>query len=124
MPAQLFRIVLRDIPDPRGADKPPLFRRGQKLTSKKRPRAIPPDCCTPRMRGKASDFFLIDSFDAINFKHFTLIRVGSPDDKSPRISRDHLDVYGPELGDERRHAIVVRLRPDHSGMFVQEHIHA
>lgn len=119
MPVPLVRIVLKDVPDPRGADKPPLFRRGQKVTSKKRPRKLPADHCTPRIYCATAELYLIDSFDAVGYRHFTLIRVGKPDDTSPYFPRNDLDVYGPELGDERCKAIVLRRKPDHSGLFVQ-----
>lgn len=65
------------------------------------------------------ELYLIDSFDAVRFQHFTIIRVGKPEKVSPPISRNDLDVYGPELGDERRHGIILRRKSDHSGLFVQ-----
>lgn len=113
----MFRIVLEDVPNPLGSHLPLLYRRGQTVPADTLPPDLPADKCTARAFPPDRTLYLIDSFDCVTFFNFTTLRVGDSPEKKPR-SRNDLDVYGPELGDERCRTLVIA-KGSSNGLFVR-----
>lgn len=114
----MFRIVLKDVFGRRRGKKRRrvLFRRGEKITGSELPPSLPAECCSHLFDDEDESFFLIHKF---NRKKVTILHTGSRDRLSLRtIPRSDIDVYGPILDAENRHAIILRIRAHH-GLLVQ-----
>lgn len=113
----MVRIVLEDVPDPLDPHLQPLYRRGQTVPAEALPPNLPAEKCTMRTFPADRPLYLIDSFDNVTFAEFTTLLIGDSPEKKRR-RRNDLDVYGPELGDERCRRLVITKGPS-NGLFVQ-----
>lgn len=113
----MVRIVLRDVYGRRRGKRRRrvLFRRGEKITGEL-PHCLPAECCSEPFDDEEEQFFLIHKF---NRRKVTVLHAGPRDRLFRRtIPRADLDVYGPVLNAENRHAVVLRERAQY-GLLVE-----
>lgn len=99
-----MRIVLTDVPHPSGNGHDPLFKRGD-VVFDENASIVPGGHLSPKL--PKGTYYLITQFD---IHRFSVIQCGEPGTEHDAgvFPRCDLDVYGQELGDERRDAIVLR----------------